>query len=295
MQKSPPIVLEKTADSGARMAFAVGDVHGCYSELIALEEKIVKHARKFGREPFLVYVGDLCDRGLQSREVIEHVRLGVEAGTHLCLLGNHEQFLLQVVAGARKEQLLAQGVAWPAWLPDLKEAFASSWMGQKGFVDHHAFETYFRIQWAANGGTTCMQSYGVDIMDPASVEAIPVEHLRFLLSCPLVFESTHGIVSHAFMDRQRLDMLRAYQDGEDIPLHTVRELAHHCMWERAAPKTPVGDSLQWHFSGHTPVRRVRRSARNRWMQIDTGCVYGERLTAVNIETRQILSVKTRKG
>ena len=57
----------------------IGDVHGCYKTLIALMEKLPKDRR-------VCFVGDLIDRGPQSKEVVRFVR----ENNHLCVMGNHE-------------------------------------------------------------------------------------------------------------------------------------------------------------------------------------------------------------
>lgn len=79
----------------------IGDIHG---EIGALEDLLGhlgydgsgRHAA--GRR--LVFIGDLCDRGLDSPAVVGFVQRLVGAGRALCLLGNHE---LNVLRGARKE------------------------------------------------------------------------------------------------------------------------------------------------------------------------------------------------
>lgn len=73
----------------------IGDVHG---ELPALEQ-LLQHLGygPEGEHPdgrFLVFVGDLVDRGPDSLGVIRRVRRMLEAGHALCLIGNHELNLL---------------------------------------------------------------------------------------------------------------------------------------------------------------------------------------------------------
>lgn len=66
--------------------YVIGDVHGCYHTLIKLLDKIPKNSR-------IIFVGDLCDRGLYSKDVIELVmNNGYE-----CVLGNHDYFMIDFV------------------------------------------------------------------------------------------------------------------------------------------------------------------------------------------------------
>ena len=83
----------------------IGDVHGCYDELLTLLKKlgyreengIYRHAdnRK------LVFVGDLCDRGPKSLEVIKLVRKNVEAHFAFQCPGNHDDKLMRWCQGRR--------------------------------------------------------------------------------------------------------------------------------------------------------------------------------------------------
>jgi serine/threonine protein phosphatase 1 len=64
----------------------IGDVHGHYEGLSALLEAIAP-----GSEDQVYFLGDLIDRGPRSADVVELVR----KNGFQCLLGNHEQLLLQ--------------------------------------------------------------------------------------------------------------------------------------------------------------------------------------------------------
>lgn len=86
--------------SGAR-AYAVGDVHGCLAQLDALLAKIEADvAVRPVREAYLVLVGDLVDRGPDSKGVVERLRSYSHDKLKLIVLaGNHEEFLLRMLAG----------------------------------------------------------------------------------------------------------------------------------------------------------------------------------------------------
>ncbi|MDH3688670.1 MAG: metallophosphoesterase [Gammaproteobacteria bacterium] len=69
--------------------FAIGDIHGCATELEMLLEKLPLDA-----DSTVVFVGDFIDRGAQSKRVIEIV-LDLKQSTNVvALMGNHEQMLL---------------------------------------------------------------------------------------------------------------------------------------------------------------------------------------------------------
>ncbi|PIL21432.1 hypothetical protein P775_04540 [Puniceibacterium antarcticum] len=73
--------------------FAVGDIHG----RLDLLQDLLRRLEKAGHaEVKLVCVGDYIDRGDQSREVLNLLQSlqADDPGSLVCLLGNHEQMLL---------------------------------------------------------------------------------------------------------------------------------------------------------------------------------------------------------
>lgn len=66
----------------------IGDVHGHYETLIKLIEAIAP-----GKNDQVYFLGDLIDRGPQSAEVVKFVI----KNNYKCILGNHEQMLIDAV------------------------------------------------------------------------------------------------------------------------------------------------------------------------------------------------------
>ncbi|ACK67435.1 bis(5'nucleosyl)-tetraphosphatase, ApaH [Rippkaea orientalis PCC 8801] len=66
----------------------IGDVHGHYNTLLTLLDAIAPNS-----EDKIYFLGDLIDRGPESAQVVDFV---IKNG-YPCLLGNHEQMLLQSV------------------------------------------------------------------------------------------------------------------------------------------------------------------------------------------------------
>lgn len=79
------------------LTFAVGDIHGCLDELRDLLDEIEARAPT-GR---VIFLGDLIDRGPDSRSVVELIMAGPQkpGWTWLTLKGNHEEMLLGAVSG----------------------------------------------------------------------------------------------------------------------------------------------------------------------------------------------------
>ncbi|HEU4626660.1 MAG TPA: symmetrical bis(5'-nucleosyl)-tetraphosphatase [Steroidobacteraceae bacterium] len=77
--------------------FALGDIQGCYDELRAL---IAQLGFKPDRDR-LWFTGDLVNRGPKSLEVLRFVRaLGANA---VCVLGNHDLHLLAIAFGTKRK------------------------------------------------------------------------------------------------------------------------------------------------------------------------------------------------
>ncbi|QFY11456.1 polynucleotide kinase-phosphatase [Nonomuraea phyllanthi] len=84
----------------------IGDVHGCRAELEALLGRLGWRrgpegglAHPEGRTA--VFVGDLVDRGPDTPGVLRLVMDMVEAGTAICVAGNHEQKLVRALGGRK--------------------------------------------------------------------------------------------------------------------------------------------------------------------------------------------------
>jgi len=77
----------------------IGDVHGCYDELVALLEALGWRGLSHPEGRTAVFVGDLVDRGPDAPGVLRLVMEMVAAGTALCVSGNHEAKLLRKLRG----------------------------------------------------------------------------------------------------------------------------------------------------------------------------------------------------
>jgi serine/threonine protein phosphatase 1 len=109
--------------------------------------------------------------------------------------------------------------------------------------------------WLHNGGEETLQSYR---------GRVPADHLLWLRQLPLIHVDAYRIFAHAGLDRRlKLDM------------QTVETL----LWRRPLPEDDHGDFFGRHFChGHTP-RDENPITRGQRSNIDSGCVFGDRLTA----------------
>lgn len=80
----------------------IGDVHGCLAELDALLEQLQPRRK-------LIFLGDLVDRGPDSVGVLRRVMELVASGEALCVPGNHDAKLLNLMNG--RKVTLSHGLA----------------------------------------------------------------------------------------------------------------------------------------------------------------------------------------
>jgi protein phosphatase len=231
----------------------IGDVHGCYDELLALlgdlgyivEEEPVADVRDLGIRVTppagrrAIFLGDLVDRGPASPQVLRLVMSIVRSGAALCVPGNHDIKLLRHLNG--KKVTANHGLA--ETLAQL-EGESDSFKGQvrqflDGLVSHYVLDGG-KLVVAHAGLTEEMQGRG-----SGAVRAFA-----------LFGESTGEIDEF----------------GLPIRYEWAREYRGRAMV----------------VFGHTPVPDAEWL--NNTIDIDTGCVFGGRLTALRYPERELVAV-----
>lgn len=229
-------------------AYAIGDIHGQLDQLVAAHRRIARDRRATGDHAApVIHLGDLVDRGPESAQVIEYLRLGqAEGHPWLALKGNHD---------AMFERFLGDpGDRDPGLRADL------TWLDTR------------------LGGRETLRSYGVDA-DPArpvaaiwadAVARVPTEHRDWLIGLPLWHEMGDVLFVHAGI---RPGVPLRWQTGTDM------------MWIRKGWLDYTGP-LDWLVvHGHTVVDAPER--RGQRVNLDTGAGYGQRLTAAVIEDGRV--------
>ena len=216
--------------------FAVGDIHGYSSKLRGLLDQLV-----IRDDDTLVFLGDYVDRGPDSRGVVD-ILMGLQAKMPercICLMGNHEDMML--------------------------DHWKQTHDYHRTEIDLSGIANYGTGSWLKIGGDKTLESYAGEI---------PEEHLLFLSTLPLTYETEDYIFVHAGLNSRggtpRGQMLWGAQGfWSDVDPLSGRMIKGA---RRSFAKTVV--------VGHTHFDRPMVGADV--IGIDTGCGHGGVLTAVQL-------------
>lgn len=234
----------------------IGDVHGCYDELIDLLTTLGYRIEPAPGAPEsapavispadlprkLVFLGDLCDRGPKTPAVLRLVMRLVAEGRALCVPGNHDMKLMRAIAG-RNVQIthgLAESLAQLAAEPESFRGEVREFLDR--LVSHYVLD----------GGRLVVAHAGMK-------------------------QSMQGRGSRAVREFALYGETTGETDEFGLPVR------YNWAAEYRGPAAVV--------YGHTPVPEPEWL--NNTVCIDTGCVFGGALTALRWPEREFVSVAAR--
>ena len=224
--------------------YAIGDIHG---HLDKLEEVTARIFADGGPDAEVVFLGDLVDRGPDSKGVIDFVLNGLEQGRNWTVLtGNHDRMFRYFLELSPRVDMRLR--------PDLY------WLHER------------------LGGRETLASYGLTF-DPearlseihaAARATVPEQHVTFLTQLPYTKLHSDLLFVHAGI---RPEVALADQDPEDLYWIRAEFLDHP-------------DPHPWLVvHGHTAVQRAEHHG-NR-VNLDSGAGFGRPITAAVIEGRNV--------
>jgi protein phosphatase len=228
----------------------IGDLHGCYDELLELLAQLGYQAdaetgmrHPDGRRA--IFVGDLVDRGPKVVETVNLARRMVAAGQALCVPGNHDVKLARYLKGKSKKMQISHGLAESiAQIEALPEAERASWRR-----DYLAFADALVSHYVLAGGDLVVAHAGMK-------------------------EAFQGRASGRVRDFALFGETTGETDEFGLPIRYNWAADYR---GRAAV-----------VYGHTPVPEA--DWLNNTINIDTGCVFGGKLTALRWPERELVSV-----
>ncbi|WP_323781104.1 metallophosphoesterase family protein [Thalassovita sp.] len=131
--------------------YAVGDIHGYLDQLDWALDLIEKDG---GKNAQVVFLGDLVDRGSDSRKVIDRLMAGIAAGRNWTVLrGNHDEMFMNFLeTGTGEHYRIRSGITWPSerigglatlasyGVEDLQRPLKALWKDSLGRVPHRHLE-----------------------------------------------------------------------------------------------------------------------------------------------------------
>ena len=141
----------------------------------------------------------------------------------------------------------------------------------------------------ANGGQETLRSYGLK-EDETNFELLPDKHREFYKNLELYYEGDDFIVVHAGVrPSESQDMKKQYM--EDLLWIRMEWIRSEHLW--AGKKVYYGHTPSLYIYG--PDRQQRPIYGKNSVGIDTGCVYGGYLTAINQATGDLIQVRAKKA
>jgi hypothetical protein len=201
----------------------IGDVHGCYEEMMDLHDKAVK--ANDGRPlAFVILVGDLGNKGPLSTKVIRHCRT---TPRWFAVRGNHDNAALMAACGDVRRKDKPQY----SWIQELDEDDID-WMSQLPYT----------------------------ISLPSGLRGLGRDHV-------VVHAGLEPALSLA---EQTVETMTTLRNIDNQPWAASHEGPFHVVFGHDAKR---GLKLYNHATG-----------------LDTGCVYGKKLTGLLLPQNQLLSV-----
>jgi polynucleotide kinase-phosphatase len=234
----------------------IGDIHGCFDELLLLLEKlgytverVPETDRNFGFYVMppsgrkAVFLGDLVDRGPNSPDVLRLVMSMVNAKTALCVPGNHDAKLKKKLSGSNVQ--LKHGLA------ETMEQLAKE--PKEFLIQVETFIDKLVSHYVLDNGNLVVAHAGLK-------------------------EDMHGRGSGAVRSFALYGETTGEIDEFGLPVRYNWALDYR------------GHAMIVY--GHTPIPEPEWL--NRTIDIDTGCVFGGSLTALRYPEKELVSVPAAK-
>lgn len=263
--------------------YVIGDVQGCYSELQALVKKIKFNPSK----DKIIFAGDLVNRGNQSLEVMEFCMK--YKGSIKAVLGNHDFYLLYLIEHQKKNKSLKKVLEsrniqkYHSWLKKLplllevkiKETKETFWISHAGIPYLWDMRMAKKLSKEIQAGMKD-DSYKI-------LENIWGDTPKIWNPDLKGYKRSRTIINYftrmRFLGKDGSLKLKAKKNKAD-------EI--HIPWFNQTIKN-LKDN-QYIIFGHWAALEGKTKLTN-IIGVDTGCVWGNKLTAIRLEDRKLFQVK----
>ena len=271
--------------------YAIGDIQGCFDEL----QELLRHVRFQRAKDQLWFVGDLVNRGPKSLEVLRFVsELGRDARM---VLGNHDLNLIAIAEGVReiRSQDTVQDVLDA---PDGGELI--DWLTEQPLLVREPGIPYTMVH--------------AGLAPPWNIAQ--AASLALEVEAALTSDDPSGFLAHMYGNQpDRWNKKLASQQRLRFITNALTRIRYvdsdgRLELEESGPPGSQPDALvPWFASekrhsygepiifGHWATLQLAQKVDpvHRVFHLDTGCVWGGRLTALRLDDERFFSVRSQTG
>ncbi len=259
----------------------IGDVHGCFNELKALVEKAMNLHNDGKLFSAVVLVGDLCNKGPHSAEVIRFVR---NEKNWFSVRGNHDNHALAASLGDETKRTQMGLKSKYQWVHSLSDD---------------------DIVWMSNLPYTITIPRNMDLamIDPSSEQLDK--------DCNVIVVHA-GLIPNIYLDDQDIltmttirDVVATYSTRIDVDRQKDLEVgSKQCSYTYYNPNDdaclgtkPIAWAHAWQgpelvIFGHDAKRGLQHE--NHAIGLDSGACYGKKLTGIVLPEKELVSVDSEK-
>jgi len=289
------------------MIWVIGDIHGMFDPLKRIMSSIHANSRRKDSDTEIekiIFLGDYIDYGPSSKEVVDYI-MDLPFKT-VCLMGNHDDLMLQFLERS-----------------DLFKSFGNVWF--RGNGGQRTVSSFFpKVFYSDSNEEMPREEFPLGDKYLQFFKNLIVSHEEQIGDWKFAF--VHAMLSTAFSVQEQL-LLKSYDDFHRWRKEKKLWIEDTILWDRSEPKkkfddyilvhghTPTTklDKIWEHLNGYDahsgtpffkfeeakgePIEFKKESYKASYtapierlisINVDTGAVYGNRLTAIGL-SEELLS------
>ena len=276
LDPNPSNMLEKNI-------LVIGDVHGCFDELLLLHQT----ATNMNGGPFryVILVGDLCMKGPDSAKVVRYVR---EQSSWLAVRGNHDNAVLEAALGDSSRRS--------------KKKYKWVMTGENGIANNEVALSDDDVMWLAELPYTLTIPAALLQLDSNKSSEVCLDttivHAGLIPGVELQDQTIETMVTI-----REVDPIYKRQEDYNAKRPHLRYTRHGAETILAKNEFRADRPVPWALAWKGPNQVVFGHDARRGLQLfdtkwatglDTGAVYGKQLTGIILPDRRLVQVDALK-
>lgn len=259
--------------------YVLGDIQGCFEPL----QRLLKQLNFNAEQDHLWFAGDLVSRGRYSLETLRFIKALSEQQAAITVLGNHDISLIAAAYGITEPHKSLLPVLEA---PDAKELI--EWLRQRPLIHYCEQQQAVLVHAGIPPVWTLQQALEHSRMIEAELQqADPRKWLKSIYgNKPASWKNCRSKIDKQRYTVNALTRIRyCHSDGKldfqhKLSPDVVKIIQPKLVpWFRHPDRKPIAATI---FFGHWSTLGYRRE--NKVISLDTGCVWGGNLTAIELGT-----------